>query len=76
MKVNDYLNKNIEDLSNKRILFLGGTAGIGKEAIFHLLKKNASIILLARNLKKANDLNNELKEKFDKTFLDICLKAP
>ena len=52
---------NIEDLSNKKIVLVGGTSGIGLSFLKFLVAKNAYVILLARNIKKAEDIVKDLK---------------
>lgn len=62
MTVNKYLEK-IEDLSNRKIALAGGTSGVGLQLLFHLVKKNASIVLLARNTRKAQAIIDALDYK-------------
>ena len=50
----------IEDYKGKKILITGGTSGIGLEAAKILATKNANIVLLARNLSKAESTKQEL----------------
>lgn len=59
MSIKKYL-ASIEDLSNQMIVLVGGTSGIGLSFLKFLIKKNAYIILLARNLKKAEAIVDEL----------------
>ena len=54
-----YLSK-IEDLSNRKIVLTGGTSGIGLSFLKYLVSKNAFIILLVRNIKKAETIVKEL----------------
>ncbi len=54
-----YLSK-IEDLSNRKIVLTGGTSGIGLSFFKYLVSKNAFVILLVRNIKKAETIVKEL----------------
>ena len=54
-----YLSK-IEDLSNRKIVLTGGTSGIGLSFLKYLVSKNAFVILLVRNIKKAETIVKEL----------------
>ena len=66
MNLNKYISK-IEDMSNRHIVIAGGTNGVGFELLKHLISKNASIILLARNLDKAN----KIKEQYPSANIEI-----
>ena len=59
MTVKKYLSK-IEDLSNRKIVLTGGTSGIGLSFLKYLVSKNAFVILLVRNIKKAETIVKEL----------------
>ena len=59
MSVKKYL-ASLEDLSNKEIIVTGGTSGIGLSLVKELLDKNASVIVMARNINKANEVKNNL----------------
>ena len=59
MTVKKYLNQ-IEDFQGKKIIITGATAGIGLSLAKQLAIKNAHLVLLARNLSKANKVRNEL----------------
>ncbi|MHA1187202.1 MAG: SDR family NAD(P)-dependent oxidoreductase, partial [Candidatus Heimdallarchaeota archaeon] len=37
------------DLSNKTIVITGGTSGVGKETARELAKRNATLVIIARN---------------------------
>lgn len=62
MTIKKYLAK-IEDLSTQKIVLAGGTSGIGLSFLKFLVKKNAYVILLARNIKKAEAIVKELDYK-------------
>lgn len=70
MSVEKYVNKT-EDLANKKILVTGSTAGIGLELVKHLLKKHAHVVMLARNLEKANKIKSDLLVTFPDGQIDI-----
>ncbi len=63
MSIKKYLER-FEDLSNKKILITGGTSGIGLSLAEQLLSKNATVVILARNMKKAEEVKNSLLEKY------------
>lgn len=52
----DFLNK---DLTNKTIVFTGGTDGMGKVAVIKLAKMGATIMLLGRNKEKQQNLHEK-----------------
>ena len=70
MSVKRYLEK-FEDLSNKKILITGGTSGIGLSLTEQLLSKNATVVILARNMKKAEEVKNSLLEKYKNASLSF-----
>ncbi|KAI5116375.1 hypothetical protein M0805_003529 [Coniferiporia weirii] len=65
----------IPDLSGKVVIVTGGYAGIGKETVLALLRKNAKVYIAARNRTKAEAAIAELKEKTGKEalFLELDL---
>ena len=60
MTLKKYLNK-IEDFTGRTIVVIGATSGIGLALLTHLENKNAKVILLARNLSKANEIKKSHK---------------
>ena len=70
MSVKNYLNSLI-DLSGKKVLVTGGTAGIGLSIVKHLLYKHADVIVLARNGAKFNKVKANLLESFPNGHLDF-----
>ena len=59
MSINKYI-ENLQDFSGKKIIITGCTSGIGLEAVRILAKKNANIVMLARNKAKAEKVIDEL----------------
>lgn len=59
MTVKKYLTT-IEDLSNRKIALTGATSGIGLALLKHLVSKNAFVILLVRDLSKAQEMVKSL----------------
>ena len=70
MSVQKYLNS-LEDLSNKEILITGGTSGIGLSIVKHLLAKNAKVVIMARNLEKAESVKNKLSIDYPKADISF-----
>lgn len=52
MSVENWLNKNCKDLSNKTVAITGSTGGLGEKLCLHLAKLHANLILLNRNQQK------------------------
>ena len=63
MSIRKYLDR-LEDLSGKEIIVTGGTSGIGLSLVKQLLYKNAKVVVLARNMKKAEEVKKSLLESF------------
>ena len=63
MSVAKYLDS-LEDLSGKKVLITGGTAGIGLSIVHHLLYKHADVTVLARNEDKFNNVKSSLLEAY------------
>lgn len=70
MSIKKYLDS-LQDLSNRKIIITGGTSGIGLSIVKHLLYKNASVVILARNMTKANDVKNRLEEAYPNAHIDL-----
>lgn len=66
MHIEKYL-ESISSFKNKKVLLTGATSGIGKELFFHLVKKEADIILFAYEM----DIANELKNRYPDRNIDI-----
>ena len=61
MKIEKYL-ANLEDMTDKKVIVTGGTSGIGLSIVKHLLAKHAKVIVMARNMNKADEVKNKLLE--------------
>ena len=70
MKLSKYL-ESIEDLSNKKIALTGATSGIGKEFLFHLLSKNAQVVILVRESPRVDILMSEVKTKYPNSIIEV-----
>ena len=70
MSVKKYLNK-LEDLTGQKIIVTGGTSGIGLSIVKELLYKGANVVILARNLNKANEVKASLEEQYPDKAIDI-----
>ena len=70
MSIKKYLSK-IEDFQDKKIIITGATAGIGLCLAKQLVSKNASLVILARNLSKANKVRDELLAINQNAKIDI-----
>ena len=70
MKISAYLDK-LEDLTNKKVIVTGGTSGIGLSIVNHLLYKHAKVVVMARNMKKADEVKNKLLEKYPDNPVDF-----
>ncbi|KAI8894376.1 hypothetical protein BC833DRAFT_605148, partial [Globomyces pollinis-pini] len=60
---NEFQYESLPDLKDKVILITGGTAGLGKQSAIELLKKNATIIITARNEEKGKLAVADILEK-------------
>lgn len=54
--------KNIIDLTNKRIVVVGASSGIGKQTAITLSNVGANVILVARNESKLREVKNSLAD--------------
>lgn len=70
MSVKKYLDK-LPDLKGKEILVTGGTSGIGLAIVHHLLYKGAKVVILARNLTKAQEVKTSLLNQFENCCINI-----
>ena len=69
MRIETYLNS-IEDLSNRKVILTGATSGIGKECLFHLLSKNAFVVVLYHSETTLNSLKEEVNHGFENPKVD------
>ena len=70
MSVKKYLDK-LEDLTGQKIIVTGGTSGIGLSIVKELLYKGADVIILARNLTKANEVKDNLVKQYPNKDISI-----
>ena len=59
-------------MKDKICVITGATSGVGLEALRALAKGQASIIMVARNRRKAEEVKQELIEKYN-TSVDIMI---
>lgn len=71
MKYQNWLDKNIDDLSNKTIIVTGASSGIGYYEAMYFAYKGATVILACRNLKKANKTKEDILSEVPNAKLDI-----
>lgn len=67
MSIAKWLNKNVNDLSNKNIVITGATGGLGKELCYMLASKGANLFLACRNPRLADELKNKIINQFPST---------
>lgn len=60
-------------MQKKTILITGPTSGIGRITALELAKRNYNLILLARNSKKAEELQKEIGSKAETSFVECDL---
>lgn len=70
MSINKYLEK-LEDLTGKKVLVTGGTSGIGLSIVKQLLSKNTQVVVLARNIDKAEKIKKQLALLYPSNPLEI-----
>ena len=76
MKKENWNESNIPDQSGKIFIVTGSTSGLGKEIATVLARKNATVIMAVRNIKKAESVANEIltenkNAKIDTQELDL-----
>lgn len=60
-------------LYGRKVVLTGGTSGIGKAAAFQLAEKKAFLTIIARNTKKAQQVQQEIMEKTGNPHVDFLL---
>ncbi|MFO7913592.1 MAG: SDR family NAD(P)-dependent oxidoreductase, partial [Desulfotignum sp.] len=60
-------------LYGRKVVLTGGTSGIGKAAAFQLAEKKAFLTIIARNEKKAQQVQQEIVEKTGNPHVDYLL---
>jgi NAD(P)-dependent dehydrogenase (short-subunit alcohol dehydrogenase family)/carbon monoxide dehydrogenase subunit G len=68
-----FWRENTAILSGKQVVITGGTSGIGKAAAFELARKNAILTIIARNRKKAMQVQREIKEQTGNPHIDFIV---
>ena len=63
MSIKKWLNKNTASLSSKTVAISGATGGIGRQLCRHLVKLNATLILLDRNMERSHALADALRSE-------------
>ena len=71
MKKENWNESNIPDQSGKIFIVTGPTSGLGKESVKVLVRKNATVIMAARNINKAESVANEILEENKNVKIDI-----
>lgn len=72
MKIDKYIELNYaEAKTNRPIIILGSTSGIGKEACFIFAKLNYHLVLANRNRNKAEAFKNELLNKYPSLNVEL-----
>lgn len=71
MKYSKWIDKHIQDLSDKTIIVTGANSGLGFECCRALLYKKANIIMACRNLEKANIAKDILINEFPKSNIEV-----
>jgi NAD(P)-dependent dehydrogenase (short-subunit alcohol dehydrogenase family) len=71
MKKENWNESNISDQSGKIFIVTGPTSGLGEETAKVLSRKNATVIMAARNIKKAESVANEILVENKNAKIDI-----
>lgn len=71
MKYQNWLDKNIDDLTNKTIIVTGASSGIGYYEAMYFAYKGATVILACRNLSKAEKTKENILKEVPNAKLDI-----
>jgi NAD(P)-dependent dehydrogenase (short-subunit alcohol dehydrogenase family)/carbon monoxide dehydrogenase subunit G len=65
--------ENNETLFGKKVVITGGTSGIGKAAAIKLAEKKACLTIIARNRKKAEQVQQQIIEKTGNPHVDFLI---
>ena len=60
MKYQKWLDKNIDDLKDKKIIVTGASSGIGLYEAMYFAYKGAHVIMACRNVSKANKVKEDI----------------
>ncbi|KAK9890106.1 hypothetical protein WA026_008916 [Henosepilachna vigintioctopunctata] len=55
-------NIKVKDITNRHVVIIGGSSGIGKSLAILAAKKNAHVTIIARNIDKLSEAITEIKE--------------
>lgn len=70
---NQWNEKNIPDQQGKTVIVTGGNSGIGYEAALALARKNAHVILTARDLTKGDRAADEIRKKYPQSKVMVAV---
>ena len=70
MNVKKYLEK-LQQLNNKKVIVTGGTSGIGLSIVKEVLIKGGDVVIMARNITKANEVKEKLLNEYKDRRIDI-----
>ena len=70
MNIKKYLD-NLQQLNGKKIIVTGGTSGIGLSIVKEVLIKGGDVVIMARNLTKANEVKEKLLTQYPDRKIEI-----
>ena len=70
MNIKKYLD-NLQQLNGKKIIVTGGTSGIGLSIAKEVLIKGGDVVIMARNLTKANEVKEKLLAQYPDRKIEI-----
>lgn len=71
MKNSHWNSSQIVDQSGRVVVITGATSGIGKETAMVLAGKNATVMIGARNIAKANSVIKEIKQQYPRANVSV-----
>ena len=71
MKYQKWLDKNIDDLKDKKIIVTGASSGIGLYEAMYFAYKGAHVIMACRNVSKANKVKEDILKEVPNASLEI-----